>query len=73
MYDATMQAARLPVLVDTEAIACHIGVPAGTIRRWAHEDGWPPHGTRRFRKWNLWDAEKSWADRHARHADQQVA
>ncbi|MGH3847064.1 MAG: hypothetical protein ACRDS0_37435 [Pseudonocardiaceae bacterium] len=35
------------------ADASHLfGVPVGTLRRWAHEDRWTPHGTSRYRRWD---------------------
>lgn len=51
-------------LVDTEALAVHYGVATGTIRRWASEDRWQPHGTRRCRQWSLTDAQTSWEARN---------
>jgi hypothetical protein len=51
-------------LVDTEAIAVRYGVATGTIRRWAHEDRWPAHGTRRHRLWSLADAQAAYDRRH---------
>lgn len=62
---------RRPVLVSASDIAVHLRTPVGTIRRWAHEDGWQPHGTRRTRTWNLWDAQDSYDRRHT--AKDQVA
>jgi uncharacterized protein YjcR len=46
-------------LLDTEALAHHHHVAPGTIRRWAHEDGWHPYGTRRFRLWSMAEAKAS--------------
>ena len=46
-------------LLDTDAIARHYGIPTGTIRYWAHKDGWTPYGTRRHRQWNLHEAQTS--------------
>lgn len=59
------------VLLDTEAVAVHMGVPPGTIRYWASVDHWRPYGTRRKRQWNLWDAEDSYKRR--RHAEDRPA
>lgn len=51
-------------LLDTEATARHYGVAPGTIRRWASEDRWYPYGTRRYRLWNLIEAQTSYERRH---------
>ena len=56
---------RRAVLLDTAAIARHYGVAPGTVRWWAHMDRWHPYGTRRYRLWNLWDAQASYDRRHA--------
>lgn len=64
---------RRAVLLDVEAIAIHFGVARGTVRRWASLDGWHPYGTRRFRHWNLWDAQVSYDRRHPRHAEVDAA
>lgn len=46
-------------LLDTEALALHHGVACGTIRRWAHEDGWHRYGTRRHRLWSMAEVQAS--------------
>jgi uncharacterized protein YjcR len=51
------------VLCDVEAIAGHYGVARGTVRRWASQDRWVPYGTRRYRKWDLREAEASFTAR----------
>lgn len=56
--------ARRPILASAGDIAVHFRIPVGTIRRWAHEDGWQPHGTRRTRQWDLRDAQDSYDRRH---------
>jgi hypothetical protein len=59
----------LPVLCDVVTIAHHYGVALGTVRRWAHQDGWAPHGTQpgspHRKNWDLRDAQRSWARRHS--------
>jgi uncharacterized protein YjcR len=57
--------------LDTEALALHYGVPQGTLRRWAHEDGWTPHGGRRTRQWDMDQVQASYDRR--RHATGQAA
>jgi hypothetical protein len=52
-----------PLLCDVEAIALLYRVARGTVRRWASEDRWTPYGTRRYRKWDLRQAEGSAAAR----------
>ncbi|MCD2193494.1 hypothetical protein LQ327_08875 [Actinomycetospora endophytica] len=52
-------------MVDPEALAVHIGVPVGTIYRWAHEDGWQKFGRDRRRLYRIADAEAS-ADKRGR-------
>jgi uncharacterized protein YjcR len=55
---------KLPQLVHTADIARHFGVSLGTVRRWACEDRWNPHGTRHQRQWDLREAQASWDKRH---------
>jgi DNA-binding transcriptional MerR regulator len=35
---------NVPLLVDTCAAAAAVGRPESTIRRWAHEERYKPHG-----------------------------
>lgn len=56
-------------LLDTVAIARHYGVATGTVRRWASEDRWQPHGTRRHRLWSLAAAQASWERRNPPSSD----
>lgn len=48
-----------PILVDYEALAVHLRVPVGTLRRWRSEDGWTAYGTDRARRWDLNEATAS--------------
>jgi len=52
------------ILVSTLEAAIHYRVATGTIRRWAHEDGWRPYGTRHARQWNLVQVQDSYDRRH---------
>ena len=52
-------------MCDVEAIATHYRVARGTVRRWASEDRWVPYGTRRYRRWDLREAEASFTARRA--------
>lgn len=53
--------------LDIQALALHYQVPQGTLRRWAHEDGWTPIGTRRTRQWDMNEVQASYdRRRHAR-------
>jgi len=58
--------------VCTADVAKHFGIPIGTVRRWAMEDRWPAHGTRRNRYWSLSDAQASYEKRR-RHAEDDAA
>lgn len=39
------------LLLTTAEAAQLFDVPVGTLRRWAHEDQWTPHGSTRHRQW----------------------
>lgn len=51
--------------VSVADLAFHFSVSEGTIRRWACEDHWMPHGTRRYRYWAMEDAQRGYDRRHA--------
>ncbi|MGH3549022.1 MAG: hypothetical protein ACRDQU_13105 [Pseudonocardiaceae bacterium] len=40
-------------------------VPVGTLRRWAHEDHWTPHGVPRYRRWEHPQVQASYDRRRA--------
>lgn len=52
-------------LISTADAAKVFRVPVGTLRRWAHEDGWTPHGTPRWRRWELDQVQASYDRRRA--------
>ncbi len=47
----------MPTLVDSQAAAAAARVPAGTIRRWAHEGRLTRHGTDHRRR-TLYDLDE---------------
>lgn len=54
-----------PIRVSVSDAAKLFDVPTGTIRRWASEDDWTPHGTRRRRRWELPQVQESYDRRRA--------
>jgi hypothetical protein len=54
-----------PIQVSAAEAAHLFDVPVGTIRRWAHEDGWTPHGPRHRRRWELDQVQASYDRRRA--------
>lgn len=57
-----------PILATVAEIAVHYRVAPGTVRWWAHKDGWTAYGTRRHRRWDLRQAQESWSKRNVPHA-----
>lgn len=54
-----------PIQVSTADAAHIFRVPRGTIRRWANEDDWTPHGSRARRRWELDQVQASYDRRRA--------
>lgn len=45
--------------LSTKDIAQILGVPTGTLYRWAHEDQWTRYGVRNRRRWDFNEAQAS--------------
>lgn len=55
----------MTVLLSTADVRRMFSVPAGTVYRWAHEDGWTPHDCRGGKRWHLAQVQASY-DRRRR-------
>lgn len=53
------------VLVTAEEAVQIFRVPVGTLRRWAHEDGWRRFGGSRSRHWGIVEVQASYDRRRA--------
>lgn len=62
-----MRVGNLGILVTVAEASQLLKTPVGTLRRWAHEDGWDRHGGQRSRHWKL-DQVQAGHDRRAESA-----
>lgn len=60
-----MRVGRNGILLSVAEAAQLFHVPVGTLRRWAHEDGWERYGGERSRHWRLEQVQASYERRRA--------